>query len=91
MSRLVGGAIELWWRTRQASMKKHTAGRDDEDEEPEMNGGGSNLGEIAIIVVACGFVLGEGVASILTLILRLLGVGQVSCWGCVKGVCGGCP
>ncbi|KAF7771568.1 hypothetical protein Agabi119p4_5879 [Agaricus bisporus var. burnettii] len=38
-----------------------------------------------------GFVLGEGVISIVGLILRILGVGVVSCWGCGHGLCGECP
>lgn len=48
--------------------------------------------DIRLIVVASGFVLGEGVASIVTLILRTFGVGVLSCWGCgIHGLCGGCP
>lgn len=47
--------------------------------------------DIRLIVVASGFVLGEGVISIVGLILRILGVGVVSCWGCGHGLCGECP
>jgi len=47
--------------------------------------------DIRIIVIASGFVLGEGVVSILSLVLRSLGVGAASCWGCGHGLCGGCP
>ena len=50
--------------------------------------GGRN---ILLIVVASGFVLGEGVVSIVCLILRTFGVGVASCWGCSHGLCGGCP
>ena len=48
-------------------------------------------GDIRLIVIASGFVLGEGVVSILTLVLRVLGVGVISCIGCGHGLCGGCP
>lgn len=47
-------------------------------------------GDIRLIVVASGFVLGEGVTSVLSLVLRTLGVGVGSCWGCGHGLCGGC-
>jgi uncharacterized oligopeptide transporter (OPT) family protein len=39
------------------------------------------------IVVASGFVLGEGVVSIVTLALTSAGFGAISCWGC--GLSGG--
>lgn len=50
-----------------------------------------NGSDIRLIVVASGFVLGEGVTSVVGLILRTAGVGVASCWGCgSSGVCGGC-
>lgn len=48
-------------------------------------------GDIKLIIIASGFVLGEGVVSIVTLALRSLGVGVLSCIGCGHGLCGGCP
>ena len=51
--------------------------------------GGS--GDMGLIVVASGFVLGEGIISVVTLILRSSGIGAVSCWGCGHGLCSGCP
>ena len=91
--RLVGGVVELWWRRRYASKRKESEEARAEDEEDELldDRGNKDLGEIGIVIIASGFVLGEGVASILNLILRMLGVGQTSCWGCVEGICGGCP
>ncbi|EIW84353.1 OPT oligopeptide transporter [Coniophora puteana RWD-64-598 SS2] len=47
-------------------------------------------GDIRLIVIASGFVLGEGVVSVVSLVLRTCGVGAVSCWGCGTGLCGGC-
>ena len=48
-------------------------------------------GDIRLVVVASGFVLGEGVVSVVTLVLKTFGVGVLSCWGCGHGLCGGCP
>ncbi len=45
---------------------------------------------LEIVIIASGFVLGEGVASMINLCLRMAGVGVVSCWGCAEGVCGSC-
>ncbi|KAM5544621.1 hypothetical protein V8D89_001519 [Ganoderma adspersum] len=52
---------------------------------------GRENGGIRLIIIASGFVLGEGVVSIVSLILRTFSVGVVSCWGCGHGMCGGCP
>ena len=51
---------------------------------------GEKGGDIWLIVVASGFVLGEGVMSVCNLVLRSAGVGVGSCWGCGHGMCGGC-
>ncbi len=48
-------------------------------------------GDIRLIVVASGLVLGEGVMSVFCLLLQTYGVGVASCWGCDFGMCGGCP
>ena len=45
---------------------------------------------IRLIVIASGFVLGEGTFSIVSLILKTSGIGIASCWGCAKGSCPGC-
>ena len=47
--------------------------------------------DIRLIVIASGFVLGEGVVSVVSLVLRTFGVGVASCWGCGGGICAGCP
>lgn len=46
--------------------------------------------DIRLIIVASGFVLGEGVISVVSLMLRTWGVGVASCWGCGHGMCSGC-
>lgn len=53
--------------------------------------GGREKGGIRLVIVASGFVLGEGVVSVVSLVLRTWGIGVASCWGCVPGLCGGCP
>jgi uncharacterized oligopeptide transporter (OPT) family protein len=47
--------------------------------------------DIRLIVIASGFVLGEGVVSVVSLVLKTFGVGVLSCYGCAPGLCGGCP
>ena len=47
--------------------------------------------DIRLIIIASGFVLGEGVVSVVTLVLRTMNVGVVSCSGCAPGLCPGCP
>ncbi|CCA72935.1 related to Iron transport protein 1 [Serendipita indica DSM 11827] len=84
IARLLGGCVELWWRRKY--MRKIKAARDGEDEENE-----DGLGELAIVIIASGFVLGEGIGSIVNLTLRIMGFRELSCWGCAKGLCGGCP
>lgn len=51
-------------------------------------GGGET--PLIVIVIASGFVLGEGVVSILNLTLASLGFGAVSCFGCGLGGGGYC-
>ncbi|KAG9315204.1 OPT oligopeptide transporter protein-domain-containing protein [Chiua virens] len=51
---------------------------------------GTGGADIRLIVIASGFVLGEGVVSIVSLVLRTFGVGVASCWGCSGGICAGC-
>ena len=46
--------------------------------------------DMQLIIIASGFVLGEGVTSVISLVLKTWGVGVASCWGCVEGLCGGC-
>lgn len=45
---------------------------------------------LAVIVVASGFVLGEGLTSIVGLVMKSAGLGVVSCFGCHRGEGGYC-
>ncbi|KAG1883376.1 OPT oligopeptide transporter protein-domain-containing protein [Suillus subluteus] len=47
--------------------------------------------DIRLIVIASGFVLGEGGFSVISLVLKTYGVGVASCWGCSGGIYAGCP
>ena len=49
---------------------------------------GRENGGIRLIIIASGFVLGEGVVSVVSLVLRTLVVGVACCWGCAHGMCG---
>jgi uncharacterized oligopeptide transporter (OPT) family protein len=42
---------------------------------------------VGLIIVVSGFVLGEGVVSIVGLALKTLGIGAASCWGCLPDFC----
>lgn len=79
IARLIGGVLELVYHRRLAARAK-AEGKN-----------AANTNDIRLIVVASGFVLGEGVVSVVSLALRSCGVGVVSCWGCVPGTCAGCP
>ncbi|KAH8112646.1 oligopeptide transporter [Phellopilus nigrolimitatus] len=79
IARLLGGVLELLYHRRLAA-RARAEGKDT-----------TNTSDIRLIVVASGFVLGEGVVSVVSLILRTCGIGVASCWGCVPGMCAGCP
>ena len=78
IARLIGGVLELVYHRRLIARAKA------EGKNP------ANASDIRLIVVASGFVLGEGVISVVSLVLRSCDVGVVTCWGCVPGTCAGC-
>ncbi|BGP33285.1 OPT super [Rhodotorula toruloides] len=82
LARLIGGLISLYYTRKQV----RTSGG---------SSGASHLEHFGLIVVASGFVLGEGLASVVGLVLKSAGVGgPATCWGCGVGgggYCGGCP
>lgn len=45
---------------------------------------------VRLVIIASGFVLGEGTFSIVSLVLKTMHVGVISCWGCAEGSCPGC-
>lgn len=79
LARLIGGLISLYISRR--SITSPNSGRP------------SHLENITLIIVASGFVLGEGLASVVGLVVKSAGGGPISCWGCGLGgggYCGGC-
>jgi len=76
IARFIGGLIEFVYRRRLEQRKR--------------NGESVTSGDIGLIVMASGFVLGEGVVSVIGLVLKSFGVGVLSCRGCTVGACGSC-
>ncbi|GAA5826886.1 hypothetical protein JCM3770_003360 [Rhodotorula araucariae] len=83
LARLVGGLISLYYTSLSPSARAAPPRR-----------GASHLEHFGLIIVASGFVLGEGLASVVGLLAKSAGVGgPASCWGCGLGgggYCGGC-
>ncbi|BGP25730.1 OPT super [Rhodotorula toruloides] len=80
LARLVGGLVSLYYTRKQVRSNGGSSGA-------------SHLEHFGLIVVASGFVLGEGLASVVGLVLKSAGVGgPATCWGCGVGgggYCGG--
>ncbi|QRV89685.1 OPT oligopeptide transporter protein [Ceratobasidium sp. AG-Ba] len=74
IARLIGGIIELLYRRRVRRLRAESKPASD----------------VAIIILASGFVLGEGVMSIVGLVMKSFGVGVLSCGGCWPGGCPSC-
>lgn len=79
LARLVGGLIAHWYYSRQRA-----SGTASSSKAP------AALAGIGIIIVASGFVLGEGAASIVTLLLKQNGAQAWTCAGCRGGCADGC-
>ncbi|KAF9184293.1 hypothetical protein BGZ51_003407 [Haplosporangium sp. Z 767] len=47
----------------------------------------AKLGRVFLIIIASGFVLGEGTLSIVNLLLKSFGVPSWTCAGCIEGIC----
>lgn len=75
LARLVGGLIAHCHYSRSSS-SSNTSSR--------------AMAGIGIIIIASGFVLGEGAASIVTLLLKQNGAQAWTCAGCRGGCAGGC-
>ncbi|KAF6767482.1 Oligopeptide transporter, OPT superfamily [Kalmanozyma brasiliensis GHG001] len=79
LTRLVGGLVAHWYHSRQRASASGQRSKSS-----------SALAGIGIIIVASGFVLGEGAASIVTLLLKQNGAQAWTCAGCRGGCAGGC-
>lgn len=80
MARLIGGVISYYFSRNSTPKSKNST-------TP------SHLENIPLIIIASGFVLGEGLSSVLGLVIKSLGGGPISCLGCGLGgggYCSGC-
>ncbi|KAG0233262.1 hypothetical protein BGX31_004880 [Mortierella sp. GBA43] len=75
LARFVGGVVSLWWDWHCKKYANHPQARF------------AKLGRVFLIIIASGFVLGEGTFSIINLILKTAGVHSTSCVGCYQGAC----
>ena len=75
IARLVGGLVVILVN-RGAPRRRHASS--------------SSLPPVKLLIWSAGFVLGEGFASIVILLLRELGLGAISCAGCRGGCSAGC-
>lgn len=79
LARLVGGLIAHFYAARRQKQQRSDNSR------PQ-----TALAGIGIIIIASGFVLGEGAASIITLLLKQHGAQIWTCAGCRGGCAGTC-
>lgn len=75
LARFVGGVVSLWWDWHCKRYANHPSAKF------------AKLGRVFIIIVASGFVLGEGTFSIVNLILKTAKIHSTSCVGCYPGAC----
>ncbi|KAF9106692.1 hypothetical protein BGX27_009057, partial [Mortierella sp. AM989] len=72
LARFLGGLVSVWW---DWHCKRYPTAKY------------AKLGRVFLIIIASGFVLGEGTLSIVNLTLKTFGVHSWSCAGCVEGIC----
>ncbi|GJJ75739.1 hypothetical protein EMPS_08097 [Entomortierella parvispora] len=75
LARFVGGVVSLWWDWHCKRYASHPTAKY------------AKLGRVFIIIIASGFVLGEGTFSIVNLILKTANIHSTSCVGCYPGAC----
>ncbi|KAG0024244.1 hypothetical protein BGZ81_007762 [Podila clonocystis] len=75
LARFAGGLVSVWW-----DKHCHKYGKDPSAKY-------ARLGRVFLIIIASGFVLGEGTLSIVNLFLKTFGVSPWSCVGCYAGCC----
>ncbi|KAF9287557.1 hypothetical protein BGZ68_001654 [Mortierella alpina] len=75
LARFVGGLISVGWDWHCRRYAGHPGVRL------------ANLGRVFLIIVASGFVLGEGTLSIMNLMLKTWKVHSWTCAGCLEGIC----
>ena len=82
LARLLGGLIAAYYASKRRQQSGQGSGRPSALD--------SALPGFMIIIVASGFVLGEGGASIVNVVMKQSGAKPISCWGCRGGCGSGC-
>ncbi|KAG0218118.1 hypothetical protein BGX33_008502 [Mortierella sp. NVP41] len=75
LARFAGGVVSLWWDWHCKKYAGHPTAKY------------AKLGRVFLIIIASGFVLGEGTFSIVNLILKTAGIHSTSCVGCYQSAC----
>ncbi|KAF9993380.1 hypothetical protein BGZ79_001958 [Entomortierella chlamydospora] len=75
LARCLGGLVSVWWDWHCKRYARHPSAKY------------AKLGRVFLIIIASGFVLGEGTLSIVNLTLKTYGVHSWSCAGCIEGIC----
>ncbi|KAF9175964.1 hypothetical protein BGX21_005306 [Mortierella sp. AD011] len=75
LARFVGGLVSVWWDWHCKKYASHPTAKY------------AKLGRVFLIIVASGFVLGEGIFSIVNLILKTASIHSTSCVGCYANAC----
>lgn len=81
-ARLMGGMIVIYVQRRRNAERKRQGRR--------IKSTSNSLPPVTLLIWSAGFVLGEGFASIILLLIKQSGLGPLSCWGCRGGCSGGC-
>ncbi|KAK3817761.1 MAG: OPT oligopeptide transporter protein-domain-containing protein [Benniella sp.] len=75
LARFIGGLVSMGWDWHCKRYAGHPGAKY------------ANLGRVFLIIIASGFVLGEGTLSIVNLLLKSYDVHSWTCAGCVEGIC----
>ncbi len=82
LARLVGGCI-AYYSAKRRDQRQGQGGAPRSALDSALPG-------FLVVIMASGFVLGEGGASIVNLLMKQGGAEPATCWGC-RGGCSGCP
>lgn len=75
LARFIGGLVSIGWDWHCRRYAGHPGAKY------------ANLGRVFLIIIASGFVLGEGTFSIVNLLLKTYKIPSWTCAGCVEGIC----
>ncbi|KAI8351035.1 OPT oligopeptide transporter protein-domain-containing protein [Mortierella sp. GBAus27b] len=75
LARFIGGLVSIGWDWHCKRYAGHPGAKF------------ANIGRVFLIIIASGFVLGEGTLSIVNLLLKSAKVHSWTCAGCIEGIC----